>query len=45
MVRMADGTEAELEAGHAFQIPPGHDAWVVGNEACVWVEFFPTPPA
>ncbi len=42
---MDDGTEVELEAGNAIQIPPGHDAWVVGNEPCIWVEFFPHPPA
>jgi len=44
-ILMDDGTEAELEAGNAFQIPPGHDAWVVGDEPGIWVEFFPHPPA
>jgi hypothetical protein len=23
----------------AFYIPPGHDAWIVGNEACVALDF------
>ena len=38
-VRMADGTEVELSAGDAFVIPPGHDAWVVGDEPCVTLDF------
>jgi hypothetical protein len=28
-----------LRAGEAFSIPPGHDAWTEGNEACVLVDF------
>ena len=45
-VRMDDGTEGEIQQGSAFQIPPGHDAWVIGNEPCTFVEFFPqtSPP-
>ena len=39
---MDDGTAGEIGAGDAFQIPPGHDAWVVGDEPCTFVEFFPT---
>jgi hypothetical protein len=31
-VVMDDGTEFDLRPGDAFAIPPGHDAWVVGNE-------------
>lgn len=33
--RMHDGTEVEAEAGDVYLIPPGHDAWVVGDEPCV----------
>lgn len=40
-VRMVDGTEAELHPGDAHVIPPGHDAWVVGDEQCVIVDFQP----
>jgi len=29
-VRMDDGEEAAFEAGDVFDLPPGHDAWVVG---------------
>jgi quercetin dioxygenase-like cupin family protein len=38
-VRMDDGAEAEVGPGDAFVIAPGHDAWTVGDEACVLVDF------
>ena len=38
-VQMADGLELELAAGDVFEIPPGHDAWVVGDEPFVNVDF------
>jgi class 3 adenylate cyclase len=31
-IRMEDGEEVELKAGDVADIPPGHDAWVVGDE-------------
>lgn len=31
-VLLADGTEREVAAGDAFDVPPGHDMWVVGDE-------------
>jgi len=34
-----DGTEAELGAGTAYVIEPGHDAWVAGDEPVVAIEF------
>jgi mannose-6-phosphate isomerase-like protein (cupin superfamily) len=34
-VKMDDGTEFELGPGDVATIPPGHDAWVVGNEPVV----------
>lgn len=34
-----DGTEADIGAGEAYVIEPGHDAWVVGNEPFVGYEF------
>ena len=34
-VRMDDGTEIEGGPGDTAVIPPGHDAWVVGDEPCV----------
>ncbi|MBF0486321.1 MAG: cupin domain-containing protein [Candidatus Omnitrophica bacterium] len=38
-VIMDDGTEAELRAGDVSYLPSGHDAWVVGNEPAVVVDF------
>ena len=38
-VRMADGTEVELGPGDAFVVGPGHDAWVIGDEPCVTLDF------
>jgi class 3 adenylate cyclase len=37
--QMADGTELELGPGDVFEIPPGHDAWVIGDEPWVSVDF------
>lgn len=34
-----DGTEAEAGPGAVYVIEPGHDAWVVGDEAVVAFEF------
>jgi len=34
-----DGSHAELVAGDAYRISPGHDAWVVGDEPAVLLEF------
>ena len=42
-VRMDDGTEGEVGQGQAARIDPGHDAWVVGNEPCVVVDFGAMP--
>ena len=38
-VRMDDGAEQEFGPGDAMYVPPGHDAWVVGNEPFVAVDF------
>ena len=38
-VRMDDGSQAEFGPGDVGLIPPGHDAWVVGSEPCVSVDF------
>jgi hypothetical protein len=37
-VVMEDGTEHEFGPGDVAYIPPGHDAWVVGNEPAVIVD-------
>ena len=38
-VRMDDGTEVEMGPGEASITPPGHDAWVVGDEPVVFLDF------
>ena len=38
-VLMDDGTELDIVAGDAYEIPPGHDAWVVGDTVFDSVEF------
>lgn len=39
-VKMSDGTEFDAIAGEVTALPSGHDAWVVGNEPVVVVDFF-----
>ncbi len=39
MVKMDDGTVFESRAGDVSLLPQGHDAWVVGNEPVVVVDF------
>jgi hypothetical protein len=38
-ILMDDGGDYEIGPGEVAAIPPGHDAEVVGDEACVWVDF------
>ena len=38
-VRMDDGTEFDCHPGDVSLIGPGHDAWVVGDEPVVVVDF------
>lgn len=38
-VVMDDGEEMEFGPGDVADIEPGHDAWVVGNEPCVMVDW------
>ncbi len=38
-VVMADGTELTIGPGDAYEIPPGHDAWVEGDVPWESVEF------
>lgn len=36
---MDDGVEFVTKAGDVMNIPPGHDAWVLGDEPVVVVDF------
>ncbi|SJN08206.1 hypothetical protein FM113_01420 [Leucobacter sp. 7(1)] len=38
-VVMRDGAYQEFSAGDAMLLPPGHDAWAVGESDCTFVEF------
>jgi quercetin dioxygenase-like cupin family protein len=38
-VVMDSGDELEVAPGDVFHIPPGHDAWIVGDEPCVHLDF------
>jgi len=39
-VRNDDGTEFDLGPGDIFDLPAGHDAWVVGDEPVVVVDWY-----
>jgi ketosteroid isomerase-like protein len=38
-VQMADGTTIDARPGMAGTIPPGHDAWVVGDEPVILIDW------
>jgi mannose-6-phosphate isomerase-like protein (cupin superfamily) len=38
-VKMADGAEFEVGPGEVVTLPSGHDAWVLGNEPVVLVDW------
>lgn len=38
-VRLDDGTEMEIGPNDAYEIPPGHDGWVVGDQPFVTYEW------
>ena len=42
-VVMDDGAQGEVGPDEVVRIDPGHDAWVVGEEACVAVDFGISP--
>ena len=37
--RMDDGTIVDIGPGDVAITPPGHDAWVLGDEPCVLLDF------
>jgi len=39
-IQMDDGTEFTAKPGDVTSLPSGHDAWVVGDEAVVVVDWF-----
>ncbi|MCW8820733.1 MAG: hypothetical protein OQK45_00785 [Sulfurovum sp.] len=41
MIQDSSGIEMEVGPGDAFEVGPNSDAWVVGNESCVALDFIP----
>ncbi len=39
-IKMVDGTEFDAHAGDVTALPQGHDAWVVGDEPVVLVDWW-----
>lgn len=39
VIRGADGQEVLVGPGDSFEALPGHDAWVVGDEMCIAIDF------
>ncbi len=42
MVKDPFENESEIESGCAFEIVAGSDAWVIGDEPCIALDFIPT---
>ena len=42
-LKMDDGLELDYGPGDAMFVPPGHDAWVTGNETCVMFDVTSAP--
>jgi class 3 adenylate cyclase len=41
-VQMREGAELVIEAGQFYEIPPGHDSWVVGDEPWITIDWSPS---
>lgn len=39
IVKSASGDESVVGPGEAFELAPGHDAWVNGDQPCVALDF------
>jgi quercetin dioxygenase-like cupin family protein len=38
-IAMDDGEQDTFEPGDFMVVPPGHDAWVVGDEPCIVIDW------
>lgn len=38
-IRMDDGTESIFDPGYIIYAGPGHDAWTVGDEPAILIDF------
>ena len=41
-IRMREGAELLVEAGQFYEVPPGHDSWVVGDEPWITTDWQPS---
>jgi hypothetical protein len=41
-IRMREGAELLVEAGQFYEVPPGHDSWVVGDEPWITIDWQPS---
>tara|TARA_Y100000310_G_C20516984_1_gene731672 strand:+ start:295 stop:444 length:150 start_codon:yes stop_codon:yes gene_type:complete len=39
IIKGKDGKEVKVNPGEAFEVQPGHDAWVIGKESCIALDF------
>jgi hypothetical protein len=39
MVKDSAGSELKVGPGHAFEVSPGGDAWVTGDDPCIALDF------
>jgi quercetin dioxygenase-like cupin family protein len=39
VIRTSDGEQVTINPGEAFEVEAGHDAWVLGDEPCVALDF------
>jgi redox-sensitive bicupin YhaK (pirin superfamily) len=39
VIQDSNGNEQQVGPGDAFEVGPGHDAWVVGNVPCIALDF------
>ena len=38
-LRFRDGSTLELDPDDVFDLPAGHDSWVIGDQECVLLEW------
>jgi redox-sensitive bicupin YhaK (pirin superfamily) len=41
IIKDSAGNETKVRPGEAFEICSGHDAWVIGEEPCIALDFIP----
>jgi len=39
IIQAEDGSKNEVGPGDFFEVGPNHDAWVIGDEPCIALDF------